>query len=322
MKRFTKFCLILAAILILIGLGAGIAGYAGGAISEIRQQADGAEAATTIDLPGEACDTVSISLTWENVTLAPSPDQDIHITYTPTPDCEYRYETETKTTDGSQTLHFYSTQNSSHDVISLFRFDFGTHSGDDEVLVQLPASLSVQIGTTSGDVMLRDLSLEQVSLSSTSGELSCSDSTVSGSASCCSVSGKVLLSQTALQGGLSCGTTSGEIRLSTLTQTASESVTLSTVSGAVNVAESTLSGPVMVESTSGEVSMDACTIPRDISIETVSGAVVLHLQDAASHYLDRIETLSGTVVTTGDDRAGQYGISVSTTSGNINIREA
>lgn len=84
MKRFTKLCLILAAVLTICGLGAAAAGYAGGAIRDIRSSASlPAGEAETIDVSAENLGRVEFRLTSEYVTIFPSQDGNLHVEYTP-----------------------------------------------------------------------------------------------------------------------------------------------------------------------------------------------------------------------------------------------
>lgn len=337
MKRFTKLCLILGVSFLLCGMAVAAAGYVGGAARDIKDQrvSNRTPAATeTLDVPAEQLTTLNMSLTSEDVNFHPSRDGDLHIEYPVRKDVTYEYGA-----DGV-TYEFYSS-NSGHGW-HWFRLEFGFWNREDTVNVYLPKNMSVQLSTTSGDILAQNLAAELLSFSAisgeidlqtftaqsltaetTSGEITVNNGTTSAGAHFSSTSGTVELMNTNIASSLYCSTTSGEISLGSVTVESKETdaASLSSISGDIDLEDVNIHGGLGLSTTSGEIDLAPATVYGDIDAESTSGDVTLDLVDAPKHRINHTSSTSGGISVTGGDEQGDFGISVSTTSGEIEIRD-
>ena len=337
MKRFTKLCLILGAVLLACGLVVSAAGYVGGAVRDIKNQRISNRTPTTmetLDVPAGKLELLDISLSSEDVNFYPSKDGDLHIEYPIRENVTYEYR------DTGKTYQFYSSN--SGRGWHWFRLEFGFWNREDIVNVYLPEGMGVELSTTSGDVLAQNLGAGQIDIStisgeielqnltagdfganSTSGSITLGDGTIAGNACFSSTSGEIEVTNTNISGTISCNTTSGEIDLSSVTVASQEkdAAGLSSISGDISLATVTIQGGLDLSTTSGEIDLEPATVYGDIDAESTSGDVTLDLVDAPKHRIDHTSSTSGGISVTGGDEAGKFGISVSTTSGEIEIRD-
>lgn len=335
MKRFTKLCLILGVILLILGLALSASGYICGALRDIRAPRSAPTSIETLDVSADDLSFLDMSLSFEDVNFYPSQDGDLHIEYPVLEDVTYEYGA-----DG-RTYEFYSSNSVRSWHWFRIELDFW-HRGDSTVNVYLPKGVGLQLNTTSGDVTAQNLKAEVVSISSisgkidlnsfsansltattTSGEITVAGGTITAGAHCSSTSGDIELTNTEISTSLYCSTTSGEIDLGSVTVGSKEhdAVNLNSISGDLSLENVTIQGGLSLSTTSGEIDLEPATVYGDIDAESTSGDVSLNLVGAPAHRIDRTSSTSGSISVTGGDETGTYGISVSTTSGEIEIRD-
>lgn len=335
MKRFTKSCLIIGAVLLVIGCIVAAVGYTTGALRDIRAPRSAPTSVETLDIPAEKLTMLNMTLTSEDVNFHPSRDGDLHIEYPVREDVTYDYGT-------NGTAYEFHSSNAGHGW-HWFRLELGFWQRDDSTVnVYLPKTMGVQLSTTSGDVLAQNLSAGQIDIStisgeielqnltsgdldaiSTSGSLTLGGGTVSGNAAFSSTSGEIEVTGIDISGKLSCNTTSGEIDLGSVTVASQkkDAADLSSISGDISLVTVTIKGGLDLSTTSGEIDLEPATVYGDIDAESTSGDVSLILTEAPAHRIDHTSSTSGGISVTGGDENGAHGISVSTTSGEIEIRD-
>ena len=339
MKRFTKICLILAAVFMVCGLGAAAAGYIGGAFRDIEETSHTVSGKKEVlDVPAKDLAELNMDLSSEDVLLVPSTDGALHIEYVPRPNREYEYG---KGPADGNTYYFSSSSEFGLGWRNLLQLHFSWGQDSIPVTVYLPKTLSVTLETVSGDVEARGISASTLQITTTSGEIDLSPadaeglylSTVSGDmevaggtvtqdASFSSTSGDMELSDFSVAGSLSCTTTSGEIDVTSITVESEkpDAAYLSAISGDITLESAVIQGGLSLSTTSGEISLEPATVFGDITAESTSGDVHLNLTGAPPHR-SSISTTSGDTHVSGCDDGAEHAVSVSTTSGEIDIRD-
>lgn len=341
MKKFTRFCLVLGLVLCLCGGAAAAAGAVSGAWREVTAQSaplisrSGTEGSyRTLDYAADAFSMVELQLSSEDVSITASKDGMLHIRYLASDDAEYQTRTESGASGGGDTLVF-----SRNGTLHSPRFSFGFHYDEEEyeVLVELPAGLSLSILTGSGDVTVTDVSAGVLAIAAssgdvtlqncrisgsctvgtTSGELELENLTLSAEAHVESASGDLELSHVACEDSLSIFTTSGELELENLTVSGDTSVDVT--SGDVSLSGCALSGDADLTATSGDISGSA-VFSGDVTIQTQSGDIELNLSDSPAHALGDTQSQSGTLDIQGTDPDGSCVLNVTTASGDVQIR--
>lgn len=335
MKRFTRLCLIFGTIFLLCGLAVTAAGYAGGALRDMKAPRSAPTSMETLDVPAEKLTILNMSLTSEDVNFHPSRDGDLHIEYPVREDVTYEYGV-----DGAA-YEFYSSN--SGRGWHWFRLELSFWQQDDSTInVYLPKNMGVQLSTTSGDILVQNLAAQLLSLSAisgeidletftaqaltaetTSGEITASSGAIAAGVHCSSTSGAITLMDTNIATSLYCSTTSGEISLGSVTVDSekSDAANLSSISGDIDLVDVTIRGGLDLSTTSGEIGLSPAAVYGDISAESTSGDVSLNLVGAPKHRIDHTSSTSGGISVTGGDKRGEFGISVSTTSGEIEIED-
>ena len=301
MKKFTRFCLILGLVLCLCGGAAAAAGAVSGAWREITAQSaplisrSGTEGSyRTLDYAADAFSMVELQLSSEDVSITASKDGMLRIRYLASDDAEYQTRTDPGVSGGGDTLVF-----SRNGTLHSPRFSFGFHYDEEEyeVLVELPAGLSLSILTGSGDVTVTNVSAGVLAIAASSGDVTLQNCRIGGS---CTV-----------------GTTSGELELEDLTVRGDTSVDVT--SGDVSLSGCTLSGDADLTATSGDISGSA-VFSGDVTIQTQSGDIELNLSGSPAHALGDTRSQSGTLDIQGTDPDGSCVLNVTTASGDVQIR--
>lgn len=187
-----------------------------------------------------------------------------------------------------------------------FRLEFDTVSGD--VLVENINYESIKGSTTSGDMDVSHLEVDQLKLDSVSGSMSIMD-----------VSTSILDAHT----------TSGDCDFDGKIH---EKVNWDSVSGELFINANDFSG--VLKSTSGDIRINADYL-RDLEMDSVSGDVILKLTEMPNAKID-FKTVSGDFTTSydlsvngksdedhvkGSYGSGKYSFNIDTTSGDLNIRK-
>lgn len=335
MKRFTKLCLIIGAVLLICGLGVSAAGYISGAVRDIRAPRSSPTSIETLDVPAAKLTTLDMALSSEDVNFYASQDKDLHIEYPVREDVTYTHE------ETGSTYQFYSSN--SGRSWHWFRLEFGFWSRDDSsVNVYLPEGLSVLLNTTSGDISLQNVDAFQLDISTisgglqlentsaaaldvgtTSGDITINSGSIAGAVSVSTTSGELELTSLTVSDSLYASSTSGEIALGSVTVDSKDTnaASLSSISGDIDLENVSIQGGLNLSTTSGEIDLAPATVFGDISAESTSGDVSLNLVGAPAHRIDHTSSTSGGISVTGGDENGKSGISVSTTSGEIEIRD-
>lgn len=336
MKRFTKICLILAAVMVICGIAVCGAGYVGGAVRDLRSPIQSESGnLETIDLSGDQIQKAQFTLRFEDISILPSKDGDLHVEYTPLKNYEYEYDLEEAKKSG---IFTFRSMGSDHGFrLFSMNFTFLSDHDDTTIRVYLPKNMYLDASTASGDIVLDQTELTGVGLSTTSGDITVDGltsgethvSTTSGeveltgclfaSLSVSSTSGDMEVQRCTVSGGADFSTTSGEVELED-TSIQGAQAGFGSVSGDISLSRSEIYGCGQFNTTSGEVSLTETMVQEDLDTETVSGDVYLALHYAAPHRA-KTSTVSGEISISGADDSAAYGISVSTTSGNITIRE-
>lgn len=340
MKRFTKLCLILGAVLFVLGLGVSAAGYASGAITDLRDTGNTAPGNTEIlDIPTNGLVMLDMDLVSEDVTFLPSSDGNLHIEYIPNQNYKYEYGLERSSTTQEDTYYFRSSGDvGSFQWSNLMQFRWADNA--DRITVYLPEYLSVSVETTSGDIstqnitagtlhaatasgeiLLQSISVETLELSSSSGDVTAGQSAVSGNVSISTVSGETKAENLSTVGTLHIKSTSGEVELSSVSVDAAgdAAVELSAISGNLSLENVSIQGNARFFTTSGDIVLEPAAIYGNIYAESSSGNVSLELTDAPPHRMGTVASHSGSVSIQGGDERSTHTISVSTTSGDIDI---
>ena len=149
---------------------------------------------------------------------------------------------------------------------------FGGGTGG-ALTVALPADLApaLYVTASSGNVELRDLSLAKAHLSSTSGDIRLSHTTVAGELRTTSTSGDIQADDVRAKELSQVASTSGDVRLN---HTEVEgTLRMSTASGDIQ-GEDVRAGEVsLTSSSSGDVRLTRCTVASQLHLKTTSGDV-------------------------------------------------
>lgn len=214
--------------------------------------------------------------------------------------------------------------------LRFFDFSFFDRHRKD-LTVELPRSVAnalseLSCSSVSGDVLIGGCTAEETSVNSTSGDLKLS-SLQGTDLAVNTTSGAISLSEIEMTGGLSANTVSGEM---TLSKVGAETVHMETVSGSARYEGS--AGEFHGSSVSAEVTASLSNCPESLSMNAVSGELVLAIPENKGFYAD-YSSVSGSFdsefpVTGGAAKSGKalYGdgtsdFSFSTTSGNIRIEK-
>lgn len=167
-----------------------------------------------------------------------------------------------------------------------------------------------KIGTSSGEITLRDFTTKELGLSSTSGDISLFRCDL-GTLTLDCTSGEIQLEKTVCTGDAKLRATSGD---STLEDSTLGSLDLSCTSGEVSLTRIDCKGTAKVETTSGEITLwDAGAGSFELS--TTSGDVEGSVRGPVDFIVD---TNSGDIHTSGGVR-GAVPCRVSTTSGDVDL---
>ena len=167
-----------------------------------------------------------------------------------------------------------------------------------------------QIGTSSGEIMLRDFTAKELGLSSTSGDISLSRCDL-GTLTLDSTSGEISLKDTVCTGAAKLRATSGD---STLEDSTLGSLDLSCTSGEVNLTRIVCDGAARVETTSGEITLQDAGA-KSFELSANSGDVEGSVRGPVDFIVD---STSGDIHTSGGVR-GAAPCRVSTTSGDVDL---
>ncbi|QVK19141.1 DUF4097 family beta strand repeat protein [Mycoplasmatota bacterium] len=221
----------------------------------------------------------------------------------------------------NNTIEFDANNSSYCFGISFFR--------DTKMDVYLPSTYegNLYISTVSSDVKLHDMTLDYLNIRSVSGEVEASNLTLN-KGRFKSISGDIDLKNMTVANGTTIHTTSGEISLDTVTS----QVSLDSISGDIEI--DALSGNLNASSTSGELEINEISDNFDIKVNSVSGDVVLDVnQDASFNFAT--DSVSGDIkikfeyLVSGSNYehhvSGRVGdslnnININTTSGDITIK--
>ena len=303
MKKFTRFCLILGAILCIVGGSAMAAGYAGGALPEVTGRSSSAvqqiASRTGAQTVGQASITLDpkeytyldFQLSGEDLAIRPSQDDQIHIRYQDQKHVRYHTRTEAPADGSSGSTFVFSRM----ELDNRFHLGF-TFASEDQIQVSVPQGMGISVSTVSGDVELSSIDLKSLDLTTSSGEIDLSNVTVSGDLLLSSISGDMELESTAVSGGTHLETTSGELDLERCELAAAAFYTVS-----------------------GDLTGSA-KIDGDIILDTTSGDVNLDLRGSAAHRQGSVDTVSGDMDLVGLAPSGSYPIDVSTVSGDVHIQ--
>ena len=340
MKKFTRFCLILGLVLCLCGGAAAAAGAVSGAWREITAQSaplisrSGTEGSyRTLDYAADAFSMVELQLSSEDVSITASKDGMLRIRYLASEDAEYQTRTDPGVS-GGDTLVF-----SRNGTLHSPRFSFGFHYDEEEyeVLVELPAGLSLSILTGSGDVTVTDVSAGVLAIAASSGDVTLQNCRISGSCTVGTTSGELELENLTLSAEAHVESTSGDLELSHVA--CEDSLSIFTTSGELELEDLTVRGDTSVDVTSGDVSLSGCTLSGnadltatsgdisgsavfsgDVTIQTQSGDIELNLSGSPAHALGDTQSQSGTLDIQGTDPDGSCVLNVTTASGDVQIR--
>jgi DUF4097 and DUF4098 domain-containing protein YvlB len=223
---------------------------------------------------------------------------------------------------------FLKVTNNSGTIIAAFDTKtkpYGIFNSNVKMTVYLPkdSMLNLEITSSSGEVTVVGLDLSNVSINSTSGKttvLDCTGENLSLDKS----SGSTILTNADFK-NIDINSTSGNIDV---IDTAAD-ITLISTSGDTTLEK--VSGSVDIMSTSGRVNVSIDGMPKEITINSISGGVKLYLDSDAAFDLSTRAT-SGSIKTDFDITAKDFNkyiqgtvngggnqVEVTTTSGNINI---
>jgi DUF4097 and DUF4098 domain-containing protein YvlB len=296
MKRSTRFYLIFAAVLLVLGLVLGAVGCVLGAVDDIRSETNADTQQTSFSRSPDSIQEIQLELSSDDIIILPSKDSDLHISYPS--DENYTYDTEADTVTGQNTLVFYQLPDEGS-FLSHFSFNFTKNTGT--ITLELPEGYigNIICAVTSGHISAEGVSLGQIQISTSSGDITLTDCTVSSA--------------------LTCETTSGELELENL-QLHGATV-LETVSGELELEDCVLSDSLSLSSTSGDIQLKSTTVSGDLTADSISGDISLLLSGSPKHRFEELSTISGDISTSGGDPNGDRSISASTTSGDIYIED-
>lgn len=322
MKKGIKIALILAAILIVAGIGAIIGGLA--TIDFDLNKLNNAKYVTTEQTVSEPFSEIVIDCNSSNVRLLPAEDETCRVVFT---DSEKAI-LSAAVQDG--TLRITRDENRNwYD----FKFFFGFLSKSTEIRVYLPAAEyeSLSVKATSGDILVNGLSIRtSVNLETTSGDIQLSDLPGCESVRTKATSGSIRISGVSGRETLSAETTSGDI----LIENAGEagSLTFAATSGDITVSDAsclrcsgkTTSGDIalknviltdslLLEATSGDVTFADCDA-ESVTISTTSGEVT---GSFLNEMRIRAESSSGDIIVPHSNTGGSC--TISTTSGDVHV---
>jgi DUF4097 and DUF4098 domain-containing protein YvlB len=275
MKRSTRVYLILAAVLLVLGLVLGAVGCVLGAVDDIRAGADADAQQTSFSRSPDSVQEIQLDLSSNDIIILPSKDSDLHISYPS--GGNYAYDTETDIETGQNTLVFYQLPKDGA-FLSHFSFSFTKTTG--AITVELPEgySGSITCSVTSGNISAEGISLGQVQISTSSGDVALTGCWVSGKTELSSVSGELVLEDCTVSDSLSLSSTSGDIQLKSTA--VSGDLTADSISGDISLllsgspkhrfeGLSTVSGDISTAGgdPNGDRSISANTTSGDIHIE-------------------------------------------------------
>ncbi len=230
---------------------------------------------------------------------------------------------------GELRIEYHSTQK----WYEYIHFGFYIQFPSRKLTIEVPEKFigEVKASTVSGNIALSTLDLQKgLTLSTTSGELSLTDTGTADRLTVSSVSGGIELENCKINNALNLSTTSGDISVDTAT-TAGD-ITASTISGVVMIRKTEAQGKTDFSSTSGDISMDASTAVSGISVGSGSGSirleksstkgdVDLHSTSGDINFTQlsgnnlKFKSISGEVAGTLLGKSEDYSVAVSTTSG-------
>lgn len=182
-----------------------------------------------------------------------------------------------------------------------------TVSGEIRVDRDLPLQQKLKLSSTSGDIATRNVTATQVSVASTSGEVTVSDGSSERKVN--TTSGDIRIS--GVDGRFSVSSTSGEVTI----EGQSGFGAASTTSGDVRLSVAQLTGDLDIDTSSGEVTLQ---LSRDESLQfkaTTSSGVISTFFDDALAFSKKGDRAEGSV---GNDSKNK--VTVTTTSGDIRVQ--
>jgi hypothetical protein len=274
MKRSTRVYLILAAVLLVLGIVLVTVGCVLGAVGDIRDGNNDDAQQTSFSLAPESIQAIQLELASDDIIILPSNDNIMHVSYPS--EGNYAHTTEADTVTGQNTLVFYQLPDEGS-FLSHFSFNFSRNV--DTVTVELPEgySGSITCSVTSGNISATGVSLGQVEISVSSGDVELTDCMISGSATLSSISGDLELEDCVLSDTLDLSSTSGDIDLESTA--VSGDLTAGSISGDISLllsgspkhrfgVNTTVSGNIFVSG--GDANS-----PTSISTTTTSGDIYI-----------------------------------------------
>lgn len=200
---------------------------------------------------------------------------------------------------------------------------FGGRPTDLEIYLPEKTYRSLDISTTSADIVSDPLRAGSLKIKTTSGEISTGGDV--DTAEVTSVSGDLRLTGLKAMGRLTLSTTSGEISGDEM---ACADMKASTVSGDLRLAGA-FTGSLDASTTSGEVSLDSSAAPSGMKAHSVSGGILLRIppnsgftlnfhSTSGKFYSDFETTGNGSTYTHGD---GSRSYSANSTSGSVRLQK-
>ena len=318
-----KIWLFISILCIAAGLGLMLASglRSGGDLEDVLSGAGYAEHLTekTYDVD-ESFHSVSVRASSDDVQLLPAEDGRCRVSCGESERCRYRVSVEngtltvTREDEGKGQIGIsFSTESIPLRIYlpeqSCKALTVDCSSGDVEAAEGLRFD-KAEIGTTSGEIALRDFTAKELTLSSTSGDISLSRCDL-GTLELSSTSGEIDLEDVVCTGAAKLRATSGD---STLEDSTLGSLDLSCTSGQVTLTRTVCGGALKVETTSGEITL------RDLGAEsfelsTTSGDVEGSVRGPVDFIVD---STSGDIHTSGGVR-GAAPCRVSTHSGDVDL---
>lgn len=252
---------------------------------------------------------ISISFISSDVSLTFTEASDIKVIQYGKKDLDSKYFFEATHTDSSlNILQSRKTRN------FCFLFCFFPQN---RIEVQIPKAYqnTLKVKTTSGDIELTSISLEELDLHSTSGDIIVNGVIESPKINIETVSGEIEVDSIQTKEGY-VKTVSGDIKANRLV---ADTIKTTTVSGDVDFA--VLEGSVSLSTTSGDVDLERFLLQGDSNIHTVSGDVKVSLQEGSSCEL-KLKSVSGDKKLPNDSAIvadAKYVFSIKTTSGDITV---
>lgn len=171
-----------------------------------------------------------------------------------------------------------------------------------EVLLPEKEYNKLKIKTISGDIDTSNISSNDITVSSTSGEIKINKSST---AAIKTISGDIVFIEL---NDAEISTTSGEIKGDTV-----DKITAKTISGDIEISK--INKYCQMTTTSGEITISSLTLEKDSLLKSISGDI--KISKANSIYVDT-STISGDI-DVDNDRHAKYELKIKTTSGDINV---